>query len=144
TDGNYYIKSGDEKIKMPMSFDEMMSSMNLNQMKGVPLCMFKSVVKNTDGSFSLSYVPEFMSDMIDNILGQSGMTTGDTTKLNKVDLIVTPKNGSIGSMKMDMDMDTTTAGQTMQMAMTMDYTITATGSSVTVTLPSDLNTYKAQ
>ncbi|MGN1008771.1 MAG: S-layer homology domain-containing protein, partial [Butyricicoccus sp.] len=144
TAGNYYVKSGDEKIKMAMSFDDMMSGMNLDMMKGEPLCMFKSIAKNSDGSFSISYAPEFMNSMISDILSQTGMASGEATKLNKVDFTVTPKNGTIGSMKADMDMSTTVEGQTVQMTMAMDYTITATGSSVTVTLPSDLNTYKAQ
>lgn len=144
TGGNYYVKSGDEKIKMAMSFDNMMSSMNLDMMKGEPLCMFQSIAKNSDGSFHIAYAPEFMNDMIGNILSQTGMASGSATKLNQVEFTVTPKNGSIGSMKADMDLSTTVEGQTVQMTMAMDYTITATGSSVTVTLPSDLNTYKAQ
>lgn len=144
TDGNYYVKSGDEKIKMAMSFEDMMAGMDLDMMKGEPLCMFKSIAKNSDGSFSIAYTPDYMNSMISDILSQTGMVSGEETKLNKVEFTVIPKNGTISSMKANMDMSTTVEGQTMQMTMAMDYTITATGSSVTVTLPSDLNTYKAQ
>ena len=126
---------------MAMSFDDMMANMDLDMMKGEPLCMFKSIAKNSDGSFNISYTPDFMNGMIGDILSQTGMVSGDAAKLNKVDFVVTPKNGMISSMKANMDMSATMEGQTVQMTMAMDYNITATGSSVTVTLPSDLNTY---
>ena len=141
TGGYYYIKTGDEKMNMAMSFEEMMANMDLDMMKGEPLCMFKSIAKNSDGSFNISYTPDFMNGMIDDILSQTGMVSGDAAKLNKVDFVVTPKNGMINSMKANMDISATMEGQTVQMTMAMDYNITATGSSVTVTLPSDLNTY---
>lgn len=142
TEGNYYMKSGEEKVKMPMSFDDMMGSMNMDLMQSEPICAFQSIAKNNDGSFKISYAPAFMNDLIGDVLQGTGMPADQTMKLNKADITVTPKNGMIGSMKADMDMSVTIEGQKLDMTMTMDCDVTATGSSVKVTLPNDLDTYK--
>lgn len=141
TDGYYYIKTGEDKMKMAMSFDDMLKGMNLEMTQSNPICMFDSIAKNSDGSFKIAYAPAFMNDMIGEILSGAGMSTDGAMTLNKVDFTVIPKNGMLGSMKADMDMSMNLEGQKMDMSINMDYTITATGSSVKVTLPSDLNTY---
>ena len=136
------MKSGEEKVKMPMSFDDMMGSMNMDLMQSEPICAFQSIRKNNDGSFKISYAPAFMNDLIGDVLQGTGMPADQTMKLNKADITVTPKNGMIGSMKADMDMSVTVEDQKLDMTMTMDCDVTATGSSVKVTLPNDLDTYK--
>lgn len=142
TNGIYYIKTGTDKYKMPMSFEEMMSSMNLDMMETMPISMFDGVTKNSDGSYKISYATGFMNDMIGSVLGSMGVAGDqDATTIEKFDMVVTPKNGQISTMKANINCSTTVEGQKMDMVAVIDYTITAMGDQVTVTLPTDLSTY---
>ena len=144
TAGNYYVKNADEKTKIPMSFDDVLSGMSLNELQGQqPICVYKSIAKNSDGSYSLSMAPEFVNGLVESVIGQEiDLGSSDSFQLDRFNLTVIPKNGALSAMKADVALTMTMEGQKMSMSMNMDYTITGTGSSVTVTLPSDLNTYQ--
>lgn len=144
TNGAYYVKSGDQKIKTEMSVQDMMDGMGLSEMVNTvePISLFKSIAKNSDGSYKIEYAASSMNDMIANILTSAGMTAdmGSMT-FDNVAITVTPENGQPKSMAADMDCSVNVMDQKIDMAITLNYDITATGSSVKVTLPSDLDTY---
>lgn len=143
TDGYYYVKTGDQKLKAAMSMDQALESMNLSEMQGSePIVMIKSIFKNADGAFVIEYESATMNSMIANLLTSTGVTT-DTAAFtfNKLAATVTPKNGSIDSMTLEVACSVTAEGQNMDISVKADYDITATGDSVKVSLPSDLDTY---
>lgn len=146
-DGTMYTRMDDEKIKMPMSFDEILGSIDPAMMQTTPITMFDSITKNSDGSFKIVYAPDFMNNLIAETLKQAmDATTGvgatDAMTISKFDMTVTSKNGEISTMKAELNGEMNLLGQKMEMAMTIDYIVTATGNAVSVKLPSDLNTYK--
>lgn len=144
TNGAYYVKSGDEKIKTEMSMQDALGAMNLAEMNTVdtPISLFKSLAKNTDGSYKMEYASASMNDMVSQILAATGMTSDvGTLAFNDMSITVTPQNGEIKSMSADVSCTADIAEMKLDMAISVDYDITATGSSVKVTLPTDLDTY---
>jgi|MucameStandDraft_1065616.scaffolds.fasta_scaffold05063_8 hypothetical protein len=143
-DGKYYVKTGEDKIVMPMSFGDTLSAMDMAKManSNMPISAFNNIKKNSDGSFSVAYDADTMNGIISKIMASTGMTEDVDVKLTKCDMTITPKDDSIGNMKADMDMSMTMLGQTMDMTMVMDCAITETGDSVKVEAPTDLDTYK--
>ena len=133
---------GDEKIKIPMSFEAIIGDLNLTATQSLPICMLETIEKNDNDSFKISYVSSVFVDIANNALKGAGITADQAMTLNKADITVTFKNGTIYTTKTDMDMSMTVEGQKVDMTMTMDCDVTATGSSVKVTLPNDLDTYK--
>lgn len=143
TDGYYYVKSGDMKVKAAMSMEQALESMNLSEIQNSePIVMIKDIYKNADGAFVIEYESAAMNNMVANLLASTGITT-DTAAFtfNKLAATVVPKNDSIDAMTLEMSCSVTAEGQTMDIDVTADYDITAMGDSVKVTLPSDLDTY---
>lgn len=144
TDGVFYMNMGGQKVKMDMSFEDMMQQMgDLSAMqKTEPICMIDSIEKSGNTS-TVTYSASGMNGMIDSVLQSMGMTTADMgVTIDDMSAKVTVSNGAIKDMDIAMQLTMTVEGQTMTMDMTMDCTINKLGNSVTVTLPSDLDTYE--
>ncbi len=144
TDGVFYMNMGGQKVKMDMSFEDMMQQMgDLSAMqKTEPVCMIDSIEKSGNTS-TVTYSASGMNGMIDSVLQSMGMTTADMgVTIDDMSAKVTVSNGAIKDMDIAMQLTMTVEGQTMTMDMTMDCTINKLGNSVTVTLPSDLDTYE--
>lgn len=142
TNGNYYVNVAGEKNRVAMSLEDAMGNFNMSEMtnKSEPICLFESIVKNSDGSFNIKYASNSFNDMMDSVLSTAGVA-GSDMKINKMDYTVKVKDGKLSGMTMDADMTISAEGQTMDMKMKMDYDITAVGSDVVVELPSDLDSY---
>lgn len=144
TDGVFYMNMGGQKVKMDMSFEDMMQQMgDLSAMqKTEPICMIDSIEKSGNTS-TVTYSASGMNGLIDSVLQSMGMTTADMgVTIDDMSAKVTVSNGAIKDMDIAMQLTMTVEGQTMTMDMTMDCTINKLGNSVTVTLPSDLDTYE--
>lgn len=144
TDGVFYMNMGGQKVKMDMSFEDMMQQMgDLSAMqKTEPICMIDSIEKSGNTS-TVTYSASGMNGLIDSVLQNMDMTTADMgVAIDDMSAKVTVSNGAIKDMDIAMQLTMTVEGQTMTMDMTMDCTINKLGNSVTVTLPSDLDTYE--
>lgn len=144
TDGVFYMNMGGQKVKMDMSFEDMMQQMgDLSAMqKTEPICMIDSIEKSGNTS-TVTYSASGMNGMIDSVLQSMGMTTADMgVTIDDMSAKVTVSNGAIKDMDIAMQLTMTVEGQTMTMDVTMNCTVNKLGSGVTVTLPSDLDTYE--
>ena len=151
-DGYYYVKSGEDKVKVALSFEDVMEQMPTSDLTATaaqvePLCAIESLTKadNSDGtvSYTINYATSSFNGMIDTIL--SSLPTGtDTTAnmaFNALDAEIFFRGDSLSSMEVLMDMTTEVEGQSMGISMVMVMDNIQTGDTVKVTLPSDLNTY---
>lgn len=144
TDGVFYMNMGDQKVKMDMSFEDMMQQMgDLSAMqKTEPICMIDSIEKSGNTS-TVTYSASGMNGLIDSVLQNMGMTTADMgVTIDDMSAKVTVSNDMIKSMDVAMQLTMTVEDQTMTMDVTMNCTVNKLGSGVTVTLPSDLDTYE--
>lgn len=145
TDGVYYMDLGDQKVKMPMSFEDAMGQISgLDEMQSSePICMIDSI--STSGSTTtVAYSGAAMTSLVDTVLAEMGMdadATGVAIQMGDVSSSVTLSNNSIRSMKITMQITMTVEGVAMTMDMTMDCTVNATGDSVSVDIPDDLSGY---
>lgn len=144
TDGVFYMNMGGQKVKMDMSFEDMMQQMgDLSAMqKTEPICMIDSIEKSGNTS-TVTYSASGMNGLIDSVLQNMGMTTADMgVTIDDMSAKVTVSNDMIKSMDVAMQLTMTVEDQTMTMDVTMNCTVNKLGSGVTVTLPSDLDTYE--
>lgn len=143
TDGVYYIDTAGQKIKMPMSFDEMLESLDIKALsKKEPISSIDTLSKQSDGTYNVSYSAGYINSTINNLFAQMGITTDDIQmSIDKVDMTITPQNGMIKGMTADMVYTMKVEGQTVVLDINAVYDILKTGSSVGVELPADLNTY---
>ena len=144
TDGVFYMNMGGQKVKMDMSFEDMMQQMgDLSAMqKTEPICMIDSIEKSGNTS-TVTYSASGMNGLIDYVLQNMGMTTADMgVTIDDMSAKVTVSNDMIKSMDVAMQLTMTVEDQTMTMDVTMNCTVNKLGSGVTVTLPSDLDTYE--
>lgn len=150
TDGYYYMNMEDLKVKMPLSFEEVMGQMtNLTSSTSEPICLLKDISKS-GSTYTLVYAGSAMTGMTEQIMGMMDTTTGVTGSaeavadltLKDTTISVTVQNGHMTGMKTKIDMETTVEGQTMSLVMDMNVTNVKFGSNVTVTLPSDLSSYQ--
>lgn len=144
TDGVFYMNMGDQKVKMDMSFEDMMQQMgDLSAMqKTEPICMIDSIEKSGNTS-TVTYSASGMNGLIDSVLQDMGMTTADMgVAIDDMSAKVTVSNDMIKTMDVAMKLTMTVEDQTMTMDVTMNCTVNKLGSGVTVTLPSDLDTYE--
>ena len=145
TDGVYYMDLGEQKVKMPMSFEDVLGQISgLDQLQtSEPICMIDSI--STSGSTTtVAYSAAAMTSLVDTVLAEMGMdaeTAGLAMQIGNVNSTVTIANGSIRSYGIDMTITITVEGVAMTMDMTMDCTVNATGSSVSVDIPDDLSGY---
>ena len=143
TDGVYYVNTAGQKIKMPMSFDEMLSSVDIQALsKKEPISSIDTLSKQADGTYNVSYSAGYINSTIDSLFAQLGMTTDDLEmSMDKIDMTITPENGLIKGMTADMACTMKIEGQTVGMDINVVYDVLKTGSSVSVELPADLDTY---
>ena len=143
TDGVYYINTDGQKIKMPMSFDEMLAGMDIQTLsKKEPISSIDNLSKFSDGTYNVSYSAGYINSTVNNLFAQIGMTTDDIQmSIDKVDMIITSQNGMIKGMTADMVYTMKVEGQTVVLDINAVYDILRTGSSVDVEFPADLNTY---
>ena len=142
-DGMYYISSAGQKMKMAMSFDEMLSSLDMNALtKREPISSIDTLSKDANGTYNVSYSTNYLNTTVNNVLAQMGMTADDIKmSIDKVNMTITPQNGEIKSMTADMTYTMQLEGQSMTLDMNLDYNILNTGSSVVITAPTDLDSY---
>lgn len=144
TDGVFYMNMGGQKVKMDMSFEDMMQQMgDLSAMqKTEPICMIDSIEKSGNTS-TVTYSAAGMNGLIDSVLQNMGMTTADMgVAIDDMSAKVTVSNDMIKTMDVAMKLTMTVEDQTMTMDVTVNCTVNKLGSGVTVTLPSDLDTYE--
>ena len=143
TDGVYYIDTAGQKIKMPMSFDEIFESLDIKALsKKEPISSIDTLSKQADGTYNVSYSAGYINSTVNNLFAQMGITTDDIQmSIDKVDMTITPQNGMIKGMTADMVYTMKVEGQTVVLDIKAVYDILKTGSSVGVELPADLNTY---
>ena len=151
-DGYYYIKSGENKMKVALSFEDVMEQMPTSDLTATtaqvePLCAIESLTKaaNSDGtvSYTINYATSSFNGLIDSILSSlpTGTDTASSMAFNALDMEVFFRGDSLSSMEMLLDMSTEVEGQSMGISMVMVMDNIQTGDAVTVTLPSDLSTY---
>ena len=150
TDGYYYMNMEDMKVKMPLSFEDIMGqTMSLSSTTSEPICLLKSISKS-GSTYTLTYAGSAMTSLTEQIMGMMDTTTGVTgsaaiipeINLKDTTISVTAQNGHLTGMKTKIDMDTTVEDQTMSLVMDMTVTNVKFGSNVTVTLPTDLSSYQ--
>lgn len=148
TNGTYYVKNGDVKYKMPMSFEDIAASLgyaDVTTSEDGPITMFKSVAKNSSGSYVLEMAPSVIDNVTNEIAGDIAGTDlsglADMMNCKNMTLTVVPQVGKLKSMTLDTAYNVNMEGMNMSMTMNVSYDIVATGTSVRVTLPSDLGTY---
>lgn len=142
TDGYCYVNANGVKQKMAMSLEEVMAGFgDMLKVQSNPITFYKSIVKNSDGSFTAAYSGEAFAALFDSLLGPVGMDTAGMKidGLESVEMI--DADGNLKSMTMNMDMSMSVQGQSISITMKMDCDVTGTGSAVTVTMPSDLDSY---
>lgn len=147
-DGMYYINVDNEKMKMPLSFEDIMDGMDITDMTSnyEPISMLQSISKNSDGSFNVSYTSGYLNSMVETALGMSlgEITNGVDMSFDKVNIVVKSQNDQIKNMKADMSFTVKepTTNTNLVFDIGVGYDIVATGDSVNVTLPTDLDTYQ--
>ena len=150
TDGWYYMNMMDTKIKMPLSFEDILSqTMNLTTTSSEPISLLKDISKSSS-TYTIVYDGAAMTGLTGQVLGVMGTTgvAGDAASLvpdmtfPDTTITVTIQNGHMTDMttqlSMEMDMD----GLTMSIDMDLKVTDIRYGGNVNVTLPSDLSSYQ--
>ena len=151
-DGYYYIKSGENKMKVALSFEDAMGQMPTSDLTATtsqvePLCAIESLTKatNSDGtvSYTINYATSSFNSLIDSVLSSLPTDTAEAASMafNALDVEVFFNGDTLTSMEVLMDMSTEIEGQSMGISMVMVMDNIKTGDDVKVTLPSDLNTY---
>lgn len=151
-DGYYYIKSGENKMKVALSFEDAMGQMPTSDLTATtsqvePLCAIESLTKatNSDGtvSYTINYATSSFNSLIDSVLSSLPTDTAEAASMafNALDVEVFFNGDTLTSMEVLMDMSTEVEGQSMGISMVMVMDNIKTGDDVKVTLPSDLNTY---
>ena len=148
-DGEFmYVKQGDEKIKMPFSYDEIFAQMDMAEIEAMNETMdmfafIKNIVK-TEVAGNIKYSLELnMEAMLATVMSSmelgelDGVADLDALNLDniKVDYVVSPE-GAMKSMDMAFAMEVE--------GMTMDMSASCTNISydaVTITAPEDIDSY---
>lgn len=171
TDGNYYMNFMDQKIKMPLPMDEIMSQVgDINMMSAkqtMPISMLKDITKTGD-TFKMSYNMDAVQDFAMKIVKEAtqaslldaetkeeaaAITEEETAAMtaamsnfdfqfNDTVIEVSMPNDTLSSMKANLSGQLTVEGMTLDLAMDLDYTINAQGDAVVLTFPEDLATYQ--
>ena len=150
-DGWLYVDGGEDgKYKAELNLaglDDLsdLGMVDLSAAEAGPLYLFDKIVKNADGSYTISYNPalnDIVNEMVSAQIGDD-QSVKINFKLN--DTTVYFKDGQMQKIlsKMEVAVATEVGGQTVDMDMDMDITvdITAWGDAVTITYPADLDTY---
>lgn len=145
TDGVYYMNMGDQKVKMDMSFEDVMAQMGdlTGMQSSEPLCLIESI-SESGSAMTVQYSSSGVNALVNSVLANMGMdpsTVDISIQLEDMTSKVTVSGGSIKDMGMTMKMSMTVEGETVTMNMSMDCDVNALGGNVTVTLPNDLDTY---
>ncbi|WP_373163047.1 S-layer homology domain-containing protein [Agathobaculum sp. Marseille-P7918] len=145
TDGVYYVNMGDQKFKMDMSVEDVMSQMGdlTGMQSSEPLCLIEAI-DQSGSDMTVTYSSSGMNALVNSVLANMGMDMSSLDvqiKFENVSSKVTISNGDMKNMNLAMKMSMTAEGQTMTLNMTMDCAVNGLGDSVKITLPSDLDTY---
>lgn len=147
TDGYYYMNMEGLKVKMPLSFEEIMGqTISLSDSASEPICAIKDISRS-GSTYTLVYAGSAMTGLTEQIVGMMDTTGVANVEMPEISLkdttiSVTVQNGHLTGMKANISMDTTVEGETMSLAMDMNVTNVKFGSNVTVTLPTDLSSYE--
>ena len=138
-----------EKVKMPMSFDDVMAQMDgiTETSSAEPISVLKSLTKSTSGgttTYSVTYATGAFNSLVDMIMDMvPAEDLGDAAmEFTALSMDVAVRNDNIQSITMKMGMKMTAEGETVEINMDMTMDDFKTGSAVTVTLPSDLSSYQ--
>lgn len=149
TDGYFYMEMDGEKVKMPMSFDDVMAQMDgiTETSSAEPISVLKSLTKSTSGgttTYSVTYATGAFNSLVDMIMDMvPAEDLGDAAmEFTALSMDVAVRNDNIQSITMKMGMKMTAEGETVEINMDMTMDDFKTGSAVTVTLPSDLSSYQ--
>ena len=160
TDGYYYMNMEGLKVKLPLSFEDVMgetaglTGSTVTAAASEPICLLKDIgrISSSDGptTYTLTYAGSAMSGLMEQVMSMVDTTgvTGDTSALvpgmtlDDTTISITVQNGAMTAMKTTLNMGMEIEGQTMSMAMTLDVSNIRSGNGVTVTLPSDLSSYQ--
>lgn len=147
TDGMYYMNMGDEKYKMPLSFEEVMGQLELSdtdRSSSEPLCMLKNLTSQTNGdttTYTVEYAPGAVNAVLNLAAGMGLESAGvEDLELAITDCQVTVTDNTMTGMDATVEMRTTVEG--MELMMNMQMQVTVDNDAVTVTLPNDLNSYQ--
>ncbi len=147
TDGAMYMDMMDQKVKMPMSFDDALKQTQTMNIKDTaePISLIEDITVS-GSTYKLTYAPAAFNSLLGSVMNSmtssvAGAQTADM-KFTKLAIDVTVKNGHATAMNMDMGMDMTVSGMVLNTTVTCKVSNVKTGSAVTVTLPTDLSSYK--
>lgn len=150
-DGWIYVDGGEDgKYKTELNLvglDDLsdLGIADLSAAEAGPLYLFDKIVKNADGSYTISYNPALNDIVNEMVNAQTGDDQSVKMNFKLNDTTVYFKDGQMQKIlsKMEVAVATEVGGQTVDMDMDMDITvdITAWGDAVTITYPADLDTY---
>ena len=152
-DGYYYVSMDGEKLRMPLSFEEVMSQTELLSTgtagQSEPICLVKDLSITSSGgvdTYTITYAGGAMSGLVQSVMGampaetvdsaDASMTLGDATA------VVTVEDDSLTGMTISMTMEMTVENVPVSVSVEMAVSDISVGNSVTVTLPDDLDTYQ--
>jgi len=148
TDGYYYMNMAGTKVKTPLSFENVLSQMDMSASESLPVSAVQTYAKSTgsDGTvtYTLNVAPGAFSSIMNKVSGLTGSlgaTSDASMKITNMTMTTSLKNGKTTGSDVDLGMDMTMNGQTVNFTMRIKATVVATGSAVTVTLPTDLSSY---
>jgi hypothetical protein len=153
TDGYYYMDMAGTKVKLPLSFEDVLSQLDVNaaSSESLPvsavLTWAKSIGSDGTVTYTLNVAPGAFNGLMDQFSGVTSAlgasaSSDASAKITSMKLVSRLKNGKTTGSDVDLAMDMTVSGQTVSFTMDMTATVVATGSDVTVTLPTDLSSYK--
>ena len=151
-DGYYYISMDGQKLKLPMSLEEIMDQMGGLTAAAVPqadpICLVRDLTVTRSGredTYAITYAGGAMSGLVQSVMGmmpeEMAGAAPAAMALGDVAVSVTVRNGALTAMELSMAMETEAEG--VPVALTMEMTaadIRTEG--VTVVLPDDLDTYQ--
>ena len=150
TDGYYYMNMEGLKVKLPLSFEDIMGqTVALTDSASEPIALLKDISRSGN-TYTITYAGEAMTSLTEQVMGMMGATDVSgggmefipQVNLKDTTISVTVQNGHLTGMVLKLDLDTTVEDQTMSLTMDMKVTNVKFGNNVTVTLPSDLSTYE--
>lgn len=145
-DGYYYLSQNNEKIKMPMSYQDALEGIDIDYIMETsqePISTIKSINKTSDGKYNISYSGDALTSITNNVMGSivGDDLDIDEIKISKIDITTQVQDGNIKSMDIDMkmtfDMDTRLDTES-----NIKVEILNVGDGVVITVPTDLDSYK--
>ncbi len=153
-DGYLYTEASGQKVKMAMSYEEMMEGSDTGidtakifEAKKDSIDESFVITENDDGSITVKMTvtkAEFASDLADfsEELAESLGDNGGVEISDTVFEFTVDKDCNVSALKATMNIDMTIQGQKVAVAYEMDFTYRPAGEDFEITLPTDLGSYK--